>query len=422
MAEEWGYAQDGGGRSGSSRSVKAPVPEVVAYPAPGPVNQAAMSELLREQNRHAVQMDEVDRRNLRAARRARRRGDDGGLEDSVWRGEHDGIREPEAARPPPQYDDEDRTDSDEYDDHYDAHAGEEYERGRADAAERERREEQRRMERRKAKRRGKQSHPSDRRRGGGRHRRGTRVKQVPEDAEFESDDSTRQIHSRDGSFESGSDGMSVQSFSTVGSRRSNRSSRSHRSSREPKGILRAPRDRDDRWERGSSHSHRSHRSHRSKAGSSRRGGSRSRSQHDERAMRDDVRREVRARAREQDVERRRFGEPDEDVWKSSRSDRSSKPKHKDRDRGRDSDRRGSRAGSSRAKSSRGGRSSSTSTTPAAWGDHKTATMVHFELPCSCRVGAFYVIGLLVMIGLLVVGVVMVARALLEAEDGIVPAD
>jgi hypothetical protein len=49
-------------------------------------------------------------------------------------------------------------------------------------------------------------------------------------------------------------------------------------------------------------------------------------------------------------------------------------------------------------------------------------MVHFELPCSCRVGAFYVIGLLVMIGLLVVGVVMVARALLEAEDGLVPAD
>ena len=212
MAEEWDYAHGGGGRSGSSRSFKGPMPEVVAYPAPGnetpasynrgPVNQAALREILAEQNRNAVHMDAVDRRNLRAARQGRSRGG-GRLEESVWQGAHDGIRAPEAARPPPQYDEDDRTDSDEYADQYDAHAGEEYERGRADAAEREWREEKRRLARRKARRREKPSHRSDRReggrRGGGRSGDSTRVRQASEDAEYVSDDSTRQIHSRDGS-------------------------------------------------------------------------------------------------------------------------------------------------------------------------------------------------------------------------------
>ena len=419
MAEEWEYAQGSGGRN-SSRSNKAPLPEVVAYPAPapsysrGPVNQAALNAILHEQNRHGVEIDEVDRRNLRAARDARAHDD--GLHEAVRRGAQDGIRAPEAARPPPHYDD-DRTDSDEHEDHYDAHAGEEYERGRARAAERDWSRDQRRRERRGVKRREKRSRRKDRGdggRGGGRRRGGTRVRQqVPEEAEYDSDDSTRQIHSREDSLDTesiNSDGMSVQSFSTVGSHRSHRSSRSHR---EPKGILRGGAERrDDRWERGSHRSHRSSRSHRSKAGGSSRGGGSHRTQHDEGAMREDVRREVRARAREQDVERRRG---DEEAWDSRTGRASSKSKRKGRDRDRHRGQGGSRTGSSRAK---GGRSSSTSTTPGAWGDHKTATLVHFELPCSCRVGLFYVIGLLVMIALLVVGVVMVARALLEAEDGL----
>ena len=51
------------------------------------------------------------------------------------------------------------------------------------------------------------------------------------------------------------------------------------------------------------------------------------------------------------------------------------------------------------------------------GDEKTSTLVHFELPCSCRVGLFYVVGLFIMVGLLVGAVVAVARALLDAETG-----
>ena len=344
-----------------------PVVASVAYPAaPAPsYNQAAVDAILNEQNAHAVDFDEVDRRNLRHAERAGYGG--GGLRESVHRGQREGIRAPERARPP-------RDDSDDDSFYGDDRRGGRGGRGQAEEIQRDWERERRRKKRRAAKRRARERDGRDReRRRGGRHR--TRVRQIQEDAEYESEgsnDSMRQERgdtsptSREDSLRTetisgDSDDMSVQSFSTVGSMRSARSSRSHRSSRsqQPPGILRgANRDRDrrrdrddDRWERGSVSSRRSARS-----GRSRRSGAGSRSRrhrgHDEASMREDVRRDVRRRAREIDAERLR-----EDEGGGGGSSRTKG--RKSRQKG--GPRREREGGGSRAK----GRSS-TSTTPGAW--------------------------------------------------------
>ena len=75
-----------------------------AAPAPS-YNQAAVDAILNEQNAHAVDFDEVDRRNLRHAERAGYGG--GGLRESVHRGQREGIRAPERARPPRDESDDD---------------------------------------------------------------------------------------------------------------------------------------------------------------------------------------------------------------------------------------------------------------------------------------------------------------------------
>ena len=58
---------------------------------------------------------------------------------------------------------------------------------------------------------------------------------------------------------------------------------------------------------------------------------------------------------------------------------------------------------------------------SAWGGSKdrhahNATLVHFELPSSCRRSALYMLGMLAMIAFVVMAVVLVTRALVATAS------
>jgi hypothetical protein len=267
----------GGGGYGSGGGGKAMMPPGILraervdedYPAApsrssrhgAPVrNTAAVAAVLHDDEHR--QLDDSDLHALRRAGNGagRRRGGGRGVgEEGLHRGDAEEARAAEFVRSAPpaqqQAPQDDRTDSDEYHDEYNEQDGEAWEKERADLW----REERRRQERRDA--RQAQQQQRRRRKGGGggsrRHRSGGGSRRRGGGRDEEEYDSEEE-----GSLSS--EGMSVQSISTVGSRRSY-SSRHSSSSRRHGGGSRV-RGGGGGGAGGSVRSYRSGRSGRSQAG------------------------------------------------------------------------------------------------------------------------------------------------------------